>query len=174
VRSYGRVEGEKNYFTSSETPDYVEIGFNFRMSNLLASLGISQLEKVDKNIKMRRKNAEYMTKKLSGINEILPPRPPEGYFHVYQMYTIRVLAGRETRDKLMKYLAERGIMSKVYFEPLHRTTIFKKLGYGNVRLPKTEELSSQVLTLPMYPHMKREEMDFIVDTIREFFEVSGA
>jgi perosamine synthetase len=167
IRSHGRAENG-DYFTSSEQMDYVDLGYNFRMSNLTAALGISQLKKVDRIIELRRENAEYLTKKLTKIDEVIPPSPPEDYFHVYQMYTIRVKDGR--RDALSEYLADRGIMTKVFFHPVHLTSFYrKKLGY-RVKLPVTEEVSKQVLTLPMYPTLSRREMDYIVNAVEGFFE----
>lgn len=167
-RSHGRAE-TVDYFSTTQHMDYVALGYNFRMANLLAALGISQLKKVDKLIRMRRKNAAYMTKKLSKIKEISIPKPPAGYCHVYQMYTIRVKSGRKERDRLKEYLARKGIMAKVYFDPVHSTHFYKRLGYGNVKLPVTERISSQVLTLPMYPAITKNEMDYVCRKIEEFF-----
>jgi len=166
IRSHGRL-GEGDYFTSPEYMDYVDLGYNFRMSNITAALGVAQLKKVDKIIKMRRKNAEYLTKKLSAVNEVIPPQSPRGYFHVYQMYTIRLKKG--SRDGLSKHLTRRGITVKVFFHPAHLTHFYrKKLGY-TIRLPVTEEISKQVLTLPMYPSLTRGEMDYIARAIETFF-----
>jgi perosamine synthetase len=167
IRSHGRLESA-NYFTSSEYMDYVDLGYNFRMSNITAALGIAQLEKTDKIIKMRRKNAEYLTKKLSAIDGVILPSAPKGYFHVYQMYTIRMKKG--SRDDLLKYLAGEGVTTKVFFHPVHLAHFYrKKLGY-RVKLPITEDVSEQVLTLPMYPTLTKKEMDYIAEKINTFFE----
>jgi len=140
------------------------------LSTILAALGLSQLKKVDKLIEMRRKNAKYLNKELGKVDGIQPPIEPDNYFAVYQLYTIRVLEGFEKRNSLMEFLAKKGISTKIYFEPVHKYTIFKQLGYANVKLPITEKVSSQVLTLPMYPHMTKEELDYIINSIKEFFE----
>lgn len=166
IRSHGRLEGA-DYFTSLEYMDYVDLGYNFRMSNITAALGVAQLRKADKIIRMRRKNAEYLTKKLFTVNEVAPPSAPKGCFHVYQMYTIRLKQG--SRDGLSKYLARKGIMTKLFFNPVHRTHFYrKKLGY-KVRLSVTERISKQVLTLPMYPSLTRGEMDYIAKAVESFF-----
>ena len=169
IRSHGRLETQ-DYFSSTEYMDYITLGYNFRMSNIIAALGVAQLKKVDKIIEMRRKNAEYWTVRLKQeTKEIITPNPPKDYYHVYQMYTIRV---NNYRDDLMKYLAEEGIMTKVYFSPVHLTHFYKnELGY-TCKLPVTEEISTQVLTLPMYPALTKDEIDFIIDKIKSFFEVS--
>jgi len=172
IRSHGRLENS-DYFSSSEFMDYVALGYNFRMSNLIAALGVAQLKKVNKIITMRRKNARYLTKKLSKTEEVTLSTAPDDYFHVYQMYTIRVSGGKEVRDNLAKYLAKRGVMTKVFFYPVHLTHFYRnELGY-EVKLPITEKVSGEVLTLPMYPSLTRGEMDYIADVINAFFEAGG-
>lgn len=168
IASYGRVT-KGDYFISSSDIDYVTLGYNWRLSTILAALGLSQLQKVDKLIKMRRRNAEYLTKKLRKIDGIKPPMEPDNYFAVYQLYTIRVLGGFNERNSLMDFLTKKGISTKIYFDPVHRYSIFKRLGYANINLPITEKIASQVLTLPMYPHMTKEELDHLVTSVREFF-----
>ncbi len=167
IRSHGRLE-TSNFFSSTEYMDYVTLGYNFRMSNITAALGVAQLKKADNVIAMRRNNAEYLTASLKReIKEIMTPNSPNEYYHVYQMYTIRV---NIHRDKIMKYLADNGIMTKVYFSPVHLTQFYKnELGYA-CKLPVTEEKSSHVLTLPMYPALTKEEIDFITDKIKCFFD----
>ena len=166
TRSHGRAE-ETNYFSSTEYMDYVALGYNFHMSDITAALGIAQLKKMDKIIQMRRRNAEILSVKLSQIAEVEVSYPPDNFFHVYQMYTIKVKGGK--RDALLAYLAERGIMTKVYFSPIHFTHFYKnKLGY-NCQLPITEKLSQQVLTLPMYPTLTEDEINYIADGIASFF-----
>ena len=169
TRSHGRLE-TSDYFSSTEYMDYITIGYNFRMSNIIAALGVAQLKKGDKIIGMRRKNAKYLTVRLKReIKQIITQNFPKDCYHVYQMYTIRV---DDYRDDLMKHLADSGIMTKVYFSPVHLTHFYKnELGYM-CKLPVTEEISSQVLTLPMYPRLTREEIDYIVEEIKSFFEVA--
>jgi perosamine synthetase len=168
IRSHGRLETQ-DYFSSAEYLDYVTLGYNFRMSNITAALGIAQLEKIDKIIAMRRGNAEYISKKLSKINEIKIPSHPKDYFHIYQMYSIEIKDSRETRDDLAKYLNMNEIMTKIYFDPVHQSHFYKnKLGY-NDKLPITEKMSSRLLTLPMYPSLQQKEMDYIAKNINLFF-----
>ena len=168
IRSHGRAETD-NYFSSTEYMDYVTLGYNFRMSDITAALGIAQLKKIDNVIKMRRRNAEMLSDKLSRIAGIEVPLPADNFFHVYQMYTIKVKDGRGKRDALAAYLAERGIMTKVYFPPVHFTHFYKNELRYDCELPVTERLSQQVLTLPMYPTLTEDEIDYIADSITTFF-----
>ena len=159
IRSYGRDESDKNY-------NYVSLGYNFRMSDALAALGISQLKKVDKLINIRRKKAEYLTKILSGIKQITIPEFPKEIFHVYQEYHIRA----ESRDALREYLKEKGINTRISFPPIHLTDYYKNtLGY-NISLPVTEKIVSQTLTLPLYPDLSQQEMDYIARQIKTFYQ----
>jgi perosamine synthetase len=168
IRSHGRAE-MSNYFSSTEYMDYVELGYNFRMSDITAALGIAQLEKIGRVIEMRRRNAEMLSTRLSRIAGIEVPLPSDNFFHVYQMYTIKVKDGRGKRDALSAYLGKKGIMTKVYFPPVHFTHFYKnKLGY-NCELTITERVSQQVLALPMYPTLTEDEIDYIADTIMAFF-----
>lgn len=169
IRSHGRQEIE-NYFTSVKKMDYVTLGYNWRMSNITAAIGISQVKKLNKATEMRRRNAAYLTEKLSKISGIEPPNPPKGYFHIYQMYTIRVREGY-ARDDLKNYLAEKGVMTKVYFPPVHLTRFYREeFGFEGGELPVTEKLAKQVLTLPMYPTLTTNEMNYITENIRLFME----
>jgi perosamine synthetase len=168
IRSHGRAE-TANYFSSIEYMDYVALGYNLRMSDITAALGIAQLQKIDRLIETRRGNAEMLSARLSRIAAIEAPHPPDDFFHVYQMYTIRVKDGKQKRDVLSDYLARQGIMTKVYFHPVHQTDFYRnKLGYKS-DLPITEKLSRQVLTLPMYPALTEHEIDFIADRVAAFF-----
>jgi perosamine synthetase len=163
IRSHGRLE-TSDYFSSVEVMDYIALGYNFRMSNITAALGISQLEKIDKLIEMRRRNARYLNEELEQVKGITILAPPENYYQVYQMYSIRV--NPEERDEMIRYLARKGIMTKVYFSPVHLTHLYKNELKYTCRLPVTEEISKQILTLPMYPTLAKEEMKHIVEEIK--------
>ncbi len=168
ICSHGRLE-TANYFTSSGQVDYIMLGYNFRMPTMVAALGISQIKKIDKMVEMRRKNAAYYTLLLKNVDGIEPPIPPDNFYHVYQMYTVQV--EKSLRDKLREYLLKRGISTKIYFDPVHLTKFYReKFGFKEGDLPITEEISKKVLTLPMYPTLKKEEIKYIVNNISQFME----
>lgn len=170
IRSHGRFEREEgDYFSTVGEMDYIQLGYNYRMPTMCAALGLSQFEKIDRIIKMRRDNAKYLNDNLSNIDSLRVPVVPKGHYHVYQMYTIQ-LESHSERDYLQKHLMENRIMTKVYFNPIHLMTFYKeKFKYNEGDLPKTEEISEKVLTLPMYPGLKVEELDYIINSIKEFF-----
>ena len=166
IRSHGRLE-TADYFSSSEYMDYIKLGYNFRMSNITAALGLAQLRKIDKLIKMRRGKAQLLSHKLSQIDGVKPPDPPDGFYHVYQIYSVTMPAG--LRDSLLEHLTGRGIASKVCFYPIHQTHLYKNELKYKCELPVTEAISQQTLTLPMYPSLTEEEIDFIASEVRDFF-----
>jgi len=169
IRSHGRVDNI-NYFNNPDSSQYEGIGYNWRMSSMVAALGISQLNKLDKLIKMRQDHANYLSSKLGKHSEIEVPKSPSGYEHIYQMYSIK-LSSKKTRDDLKQFLVKKQIFSKIYFEPIHLTSFYKnnfKTDKG--LLPVTEEVSNRILTLPLYPNMTKEEKDYLIDSIDMFFE----
>ena len=169
IYNHGRVE-TADYFSSAEQMEYVILGYNFRMSTMTAALGMAQMEKIDEIIQKRRENAHYLTEGLSEIEEIETPQEPQDYWHVYQMYTIRLRQRNGTRDRLKEYLAQHGIMARIYFEPVHLSLFYRrKFGYKDGELPITERISKEVLTLPMYPGLTKSEMDYIIEKIKDFF-----
>ncbi|MFC2019176.1 DegT/DnrJ/EryC1/StrS family aminotransferase [Chloroflexota bacterium] len=169
IRSHGRAD-TADYFSTSEYLEYISLGYNFRMSNITASLGISQIEKVEKIINRRRRNSEYLTQRLSQVEGIILPYVPENFLHIYQMYTIKVNGGGKQRNDLIKYLSQHGIMTKVYFYPVHLSHFYRnKFGFNGGELPVTEKIAGQVLTLPMYPSLTKDEIDYIADKVAAFF-----
>ena len=168
IRSHGRLE-IKNYFSTIEKPNYIQLGYNWRMSSITAALGISQLERIEKLIILRRKNAHYISRELQKFKQISVPKEPSGYRHVYQLYSIEFHNFR-LRNKMMRHLAKKGIMSKVYFDPIHLTKYYKKMGYGKIKLDVTENISKKILSLPIYPGLTKEEMNYMIDSIKEFME----
>jgi dTDP-4-amino-4,6-dideoxygalactose transaminase len=150
LRSHGR-----------EGNEYVSLGYNFRMPDCLAALGISQIKKVDDLIKIRREKADYYDNNLSGDITI----PKFNCFHVRQEYHIRA----KKRDELKKYLEEKGIGTRISFSPIHLTKFYKNMGY-DVELLNTEKIVSENLTLPFYIDLSKEEMDYVIKQIKEFYE----
>jgi len=165
VRSHGRLE-TADYFSSSESMDYIMLGYNFRLSNILASLGLAQLRKVDAIIGMRARIADLYTSLLrTNVPVASPVSAPKGYKHVHQLFSVRV----PDRDGLMKFLTEKGIMTKIYFSPVHLTHYYRhELGY-RVSLPVTECVADDIVSLPIYPGMPVEDVENVVRGISEYY-----
>jgi len=167
IRSHGRLE-TSDYFTSHESMDYVTLGYNFRLSNITAALGLAQLRKVDKIIEMRKTIAKmYKTLLREKVPEIVTLNIPYGYKHVHQLFSVRV----PERNGLMRFLTEKGIMSKIYFDPVHRTHLYRQdLGY-KVSLSVTESVADDIVSLPIYPGMPAEDVERVVGAIADYYSV---
>lgn len=168
IRSHGRI-GDTNYFADPSNPQYANIGYNWRMSSITAALGISQIGKLDKIIKLRQENAEFLSKNLSKFSQIQVPIPPKNYEHIFQMYSI-ILKSEKIRDDLHEFLLTKKIFSKIYFNPIHQTDFYQSKISKKITLPITEKISSRILTIPLYPNMTSEEKNYLVSSISEFFE----
>jgi dTDP-4-amino-4,6-dideoxygalactose transaminase len=137
------------------------------MPSINAALILSQFKKFHKIIKMRREKAGFYSKKLSGIKMIRTPSEAKGEHHVYQLYTIE-LPNKHTRDHLQQTLTKAGVMTKVYFEPIHLKTYYtKEFNYKPGDLPVTEKMAEKLLTLPLYPTITKKEMDYILTAIEK-------
>jgi perosamine synthetase len=165
VRSHGRLE-TADYFSSSECMDYITLGYNFRLSNISASLGLAQLRKVETIIEMRRRIAKTYTSLFrKNVPIVSPVSAPNSYKHVHQLYSIRV----PDRDGLMQFLTEHGIMTKIYFPPVHLTQYYHhKLGY-KISLPVTERVAKDIISLPIYPGRPMEDVEKVVQVISEYY-----
>lgn len=143
-----------------------ELGFNFRMTDISAAIGLEQLHKLDTFNEHRRENAAFYDRHLS---HDLCPQESHDCKHVYHQYTIRVKDGQ--RDALREYLTARGIGSEIYYPvPIHRQKFIQdKLG-DLPHLPVSELAAQQVLSIPVHPSISVEDRQFIVDAINAFME----
>lgn len=140
-------------------------GYNFRMPDILAAIGLVQLKKLDKMNEMRIKNAKYLNKNID-FDEIEKPEEAKKAKHVYQMYTIKV--NNIDRTEFVLKLREKGIGASVHFDPpVHLQPYYMKMGYKKGDFPVTEKVSANIVTLPMYPQMKKEQLDYVIQNIGE-------
>lgn len=152
------------------------VGGNFRLDALQAAILNVKLKYLDAWSQKRRENAIYYDKRFreAGLKEkglIKTPEPVykssgDRNYHIYNQYTIR----SKNRDKLQAFLKENGIGTEIYYPlPLHLQECFKDLGYKKGGLPFSEEASSSVLSLPIYPELSAVQKDYIVQRIAEFY-----
>jgi perosamine synthetase len=169
IRSHGRAD-KVAYFNNPSESQYVGLGYNWRMSSITATLGVAQLLKLDKIIQMRQDNAKYISSRISKHKQLKLPFTSSEYENIFQMYTLK-LENKKLRDALHKFLISKKIFSKVYFSPIHLTSFYKeKFGTKKGDLPTTEKISDRVLTVPIYPNMTKEEKNYLIESISQFFE----
>ena len=154
-----RNHGQTGKYLSSEP------GWNSRLDEIQAAILLVKLRHLSNWQRARQSNAAEYTRLLNQFPGVMPPKVPEGFEHVFHQYTIRV----EKRDALQKFLAERKIGSTVYYpHPLHLQPLYASLGHETGDFPHAERAAQEVLSLPMYPELRNEQIARVVDCIQEF------
>jgi len=156
LRNHGIVHGKGRGEYVSEL-----LGFNFRMSEIAAAIGIVQLKHLEDWIKRRREIADLYSRLLPP--QVVGPKEYPGRKSVYCLYVIRT----EKRDQLRQFLAERDIATGIHYPvPLHKQPVFAT----NEHLGRTEAICQQILSLPMFPQLREEEVEFVCQTINDFYQ----
>ena len=163
-----RAHGESSRYVSES------LGYNFRLTEILAAIGLAQLRMLPERNEQRRANAAYLTEHLRGV---MTPKEMPGRYHVYHQYTVRVPSpdGTSTaRDALAAKLADAGIQTKVFYPvPVYRQPLYLDLGYRE-HLPVAEQLSREVLSLPVHPALSHDDLKTIVRAANEATTQGGA
>lgn len=149
----------------------VELGYNYRLTDLGAALGLSQLKKLNQFIKARRKIAGWYKHELEGIKEIILPKESAGNYSAWHLYVIRII-NNNRRDKLASYLKNRGIGVNFHYPAVYRHPFYQKSGYKNIKLPNEETYHLSCLTLPCYPGLALEDVKFVAASIKDFFAIN--
>jgi perosamine synthetase len=141
-----------------------ELGYNFRMTDLQAAIGLAQIKKLDAFNRIRNHNARYLSSRLRGVKT---PVVPDGYGHVFHQYTIRVPANK--REDLLGYLQEKGIGTGVFYPvPAHQQSFYQaELGY-HVSMPRAEAAAAEVLSLPVHPGLTQQDLETIVEAVNTY------
>ncbi len=135
---------------------YEFLGYNFRMTDIAASIGVVQLAKLEQMTKARIENAAYLTEGLKAKG-IVTPFVPDGYRHVFHQYTIRV----QDRDNVIQKLRDNGVGSGVYYpKSLHKFDLLSD--YGSEGLDNSDKAAEEVLSLPVHPGLTKEDLDTII------------
>lgn len=143
---------------------YEGLGYNFRMTDIQASIGLCQLAKLDGFNRARLENAEFLTSRLQSIVQC--PTVASGARHVFHQYTVRVV---NRRDRVRDALRARGVECEVFYpEPLYRIPFVREFGFGGRReFPETEKACREVLSIPCHPRLSKRERQLVVDGVIE-------
>jgi dTDP-4-amino-4,6-dideoxygalactose transaminase len=143
------------------------VGYNFRMDEIHASIGLAQLPKLPGNNARRRQIAARYDRDLRGV---VTPGVEPGVTHVYHQYTIRV----NRRDEFVERLKERGVGTGIYYPiPVHRQKPFVALGYGDQRFPVSERLCAEVVSIPVHPSLTDDEVETVIAAVNGVAEELG-
>lgn len=148
------MRGEKKKYS------WVHVGKSLILSDILSSIALAQMKKLDRITALRRKNAAYMLGKLEKLSsKLILPFEPQNRYGNWHLFAIRV--PRLIRDKVIWNLRSYGIEASFHYLPLHSSKMGIGMGYKLGDLPVTEEVSATLLRLPMYPDLKKSEIDYI-------------
>jgi dTDP-4-amino-4,6-dideoxygalactose transaminase len=156
-----REYGQKNKY------HHLMLGYNSRLDEIQAAILRVKLKYLEIWNEKRRKNAKVYNDLLKDMSDLINlPVEVKGRKHVYHLYVIRA----KKREELREFLSVKGISSDIHYPiPVHKQPAYINLTKANTKLPVTEQLSSEVLSLPMFPELKEEEIKYVVDSIRQFY-----
>jgi perosamine synthetase len=147
---------------------HYEIGFNYRMTNLQAAIGLAQMERIDEFINSRRSNAKLYNSLLKDVEGITLPPEANWAKNIYWLYSILVEDDFGIkRDELVLGLEKRGIETRPFFIPMHKQPVFKKMGISNGEFPIADELCAKGICLPSSSSLEEKHIEFICDAIKE-------
>jgi dTDP-4-amino-4,6-dideoxygalactose transaminase len=156
-----RNHGQSAKYLSSEP------GWNSRLDEIQAAILCAKVRHLSNWQRARQSHAAEYNRLFSQIPGVMRPLAPEGFEHVYHQYTIRI----EQRDALQKFLSDRKIGSAVYYPyPLHLQPLYSALGHKAGDFPHAERAAQEVLSLPMYPELRNEQIARVVEAVADFLK----
>jgi len=172
LRSHGIEREAPGLLRQDEGGWYMEmqeLGYNYRISDILCALGISQLARAEAGLARRRQLAAQYDAAFAdtpGIMVLAPGRPG----HAYHLYVIQV----ENRRGLYEFLRTKNVLAQVHYVPVHRMPYYEKLGWQAGDFPAAEAYYARCLSLPLYPTLTDEEQVYVIDCVREFLAQNPA
>lgn len=149
--------------------DFDDTGYNFRMTDIQAAVGIEQLRKLDAFNQRRIELAAYLTERLQEISGLKTPAVMPDRKHVFHLYPLEIDAARfgmNKEDFIYAMLHEHGVKVGTHYIPLHYSTAFKKRGFGPGQFPVAESVAERLVTLPLHPRLTFEALDYMIGCIR--------
>ena len=145
-------------------------GHNSRLDTLQAAILLVKLRYLDEWTERRRTNAQVYQDLLAGLEQVVAPSDPANDRAVYHTFVVQA----ERRDDLKDYLKDRGVGTNIHYPvPIHMTRAAADLGYEPGQFPVTERQSERILSLPVYPELETDQLEFVVENIRNFYEAAG-
>ena len=168
LRSHGMTKSLQNRY-SSEYPwifDILQPGYNYRLDEIRAALGITQLKRIKKINDLRKKASTYYHKNLQNIPGIILPDMVNDRTHSYHLYTIRVTNPYKlSRNQLFKKLKNNGIRTTVYWMPIHKYTAYQKFAKKS-NVINTTKIYDEILALPLFPNISKIHQDSVIKVIK--------
>ena len=167
MRSQGREE-------NGEWLDHERLGYNYRMDEMSAALGCSQMERIEEILDKRAKVAGMYGERLAEVEEVEVPFIADYVSRMsWFVYVVRLERGID-RNKVVKYLNEEGVQCKPYFTPIHLQPFYRKMfGYKEGDFPITEDVTGRTIALPFFNNLKEEQIDYVVEKLKEGIVKNG-
>jgi len=173
LRTHGITKDNSKFkIQNSELPqggwyyEMQELGYNYRLSDMQAALGLSQLQRADKGVERRNEIAQKYDLAFQHINGITIPYRANNIYHAFHLYVIQI----DDRQGLYNYLKENGIYAQVHYVPVHTMPYYQSLGSKIGDFPKSEIYYKRCLSLPMYPSLSNEDINYIIGIVNSFFK----
>lgn len=157
LRSHGEIkkDGHETYYS---------LGYNYRLTDLQAALGIEQLKKLDWIINKREELAQNYNRAFANNPRIIVPTVPLNTKHTYQSYMIRFKNTKLSTLEISQQLAKKGIATRLGIMLIHTQPLYRKL-IGKINLPVSERIAKETLIIPLYPKMSNKEQEFVIKSI---------
>jgi len=172
LRSHGASVNEIHRHNANNflLPTFADIGYNYRMTDIQAAMGLVQMEKLDFILETRRLKAKRYNELLSDFEWLTTPIEPDAYYHTYQSY-VCMLKHDGLRDELLTILAGKGIATRQGTHACHMLECYQTLyGMEAEELPNSNACNRLSLTLPLYVQMTVEEQDYVVNQLKEAYK----
>jgi len=149
----------------------IELGFNYRMTEIQAALGLNQLKRLDEYVKVRHKIAEYYNTRLNTLDIQLPFQSKKTYSS-YHLYPIRIKNNLtfKTQKQIYGALWEKNIAANLHYIPVHRHPYYENLGFKSGDFPQAEQYHREVICIPMFPKLTKKKQDLVIRSILELFD----
>lgn len=169
-RSHGITRDTKLMTRTADGPWYyqqIDLGFNYRMTDMQAALGYSQMQKVDEFVRKRRYLAKRYNELLKNINDIQLPYQNEATNSSWHLYVVRVDFSkiRKTKNRIFAEMKEKGICLNLHYIPVHTQPYYENLGFKDGDFPNSEKYYEEAFTLPLYYSLTDEQQDYIVKSL---------
>ena len=171
-RSHGITRHEVEMDQKSHGPWYyqqINLGFNYRMTDIQAALGLNQLKRLDKFISKRHEIAARYNSAFRNVN-ILTPKQEEYNYSSYHLYIIRLRTSMPKLDKLslFKMMRKNGILVNLHYIPIYKHPYYKKIGYNDLDFPESEKYYEEAISIPIHTLLKKSEQDYVIQNILRF------
>jgi dTDP-4-amino-4,6-dideoxygalactose transaminase len=166
-RAYGMTKDLELLEDKNNGPWHCEmqaLGYNYRLSDVMCALGVSQLNKIDKFVERRKKIAQRYNEEMKSFDHIVLPYQADGCVSSWHLYTILFKDGKR-REAYMK-LKEAGIGVEVHYLPVYKHPYYQKHGYQNVKCPNAEKIYEQILSIPIFYKLSDEQQTYVIEQIK--------